>query len=59
MDDQPSSNAHRPDGPLDPEDLYPDPEDLYPPRPRISRAASLAVALFLSLLAWALIAVLT
>jgi hypothetical protein len=52
MDDQPSSNAHRPDGPFDPEDLY-------PPRPRISRAASLAVALFLSMLAWALIVVLT
>lgn len=32
-----------------------DPEDLYPPRPKISRAASIALVLGLSLGLWALV----
>ncbi len=31
-----------------------DPEDLYPPRPKISRAASIALVLGLSLALWVL-----
>jgi len=40
-------------------DPVPDPEDRHPFRPRISHAASLALVVVLSILAWALVLALT